>query len=264
MRDHARVQRGPAGNKSTFFCIILPPDHPHILGHGISMKPWRAKRMLHGHPARGKDDKISNSNTWHSRWTRQNCVDTWIRVVVRHRVHAAKLAQVILVRNIVAMVGNNIVGRKMLRHFKHIPSILYITHPFLLFILKVCNRGFKVLRVGKPIGTNRPKIRKNKMSLEYFQNIPTIRLGLYIDRETHTTLNHTNLIRFHAHDPKLRLNTQHPSLGNNQKITIRVGKRPLTHTLIYTIRVNRQTAFGLWITTLPNRSDPLNKIHLFI
>lgn len=54
------MQAGAAWYKADLG-VILAIDHAHVLGHHVAVVPRRAEAVLHDHPARREDDKVSNS-----------------------------------------------------------------------------------------------------------------------------------------------------------------------------------------------------------
>jgi hypothetical protein len=102
MRRHTRVQRGSSGNEAANFGIICAVDHAHILGHAVSVIPRRSEGVLRDHPSRRKYNKVGYSSSRLVGRAGKYCVNGRIGVVETDGVHAVEIAEVVLVRVVVA------------------------------------------------------------------------------------------------------------------------------------------------------------------
>mmetsp|Transcript_4169 Transcript_4169/g.14579 ORF Transcript_4169/g.14579 Transcript_4169/m.14579 type:complete len:241 (-) Transcript_4169:707-1429(-) len=173
VRAHARVKRGPAGQKSALLCLVLPVDQSHELAHAVPVVVRGPECVLSDRPARREDHEVRNRGPGLLARAGQHREDGGVRVVEVYSVHRTKIREVVLVRRVVSVPCDNVVGRKVLVRAEELPVELVddLVGPGLAVPLKPRDWGLEVLRVGQAVRANGAQVRKRKVPLEDLQDV---------------------------------------------------------------------------------------------
>lgn len=145
------------------------------------MVPRGTKRVLGHEPAGREDDKVSNGGSDMVRWSSEDGKYGWIRVVEGDGSDGVEAAEVVLVRVVVTVPGDDVEGSVVLSGRKEgvvefAQDAVFLGCIRVLFvIIKGCNRSLEVTRVGETIGPNRAQLRQLVMALVEFTNVASNR-----------------------------------------------------------------------------------------
>mmetsp|Transcript_25933 Transcript_25933/g.73527 ORF Transcript_25933/g.73527 Transcript_25933/m.73527 type:complete len:419 (+) Transcript_25933:260-1516(+) len=260
VRGHARVEGGAAGDEAALLGVVLATDEAHVLGHGVAVEPRRAERVLHGHPARGKDDKVGHSNALDCRRAGEHGVDAGVGVVVGDRVHAVELAEVILEGNVVAVVRHDVEGRERLLHLEHGAAEFGVADPLLFLVLEGGNGALKVPRVGEAVGADGAKVGQFKVALERLEDVAAVGVLLHLHLEAHAALHDTDLVGDDAHLAEFGGDEERALLRDDEEVAVRVGHALLDHAGVGNVVVHGEAGLGPGVAGLANGDDALDKV----
>src|SRR5207245_6097793 len=74
----------------------------------VAMKPGGTERVLHGEPAGRKDHEVDRIDAGRIADRLQHEKDRRVRMVVAHRAHGVEAAQIVAIRGVVAVPGDDI------------------------------------------------------------------------------------------------------------------------------------------------------------
>lgn len=91
--------------------VVLAVDQAHEFGHGVAVVPGRAESVLGDEPAGREDDEVGDGGARVVGLRRQDGEDARVRVVEADAADGVEAAQVVLVRVVGAVPGDDVEGR---------------------------------------------------------------------------------------------------------------------------------------------------------
>lgn len=91
--------------------VINAADDAHELAHGVSVVPRRTEGVLAHEPARREDDEVGDGGAGHRGRRREDSEDGGVWVIEGDGADRVEAAEIVLVRVIVAVPGNNVEWR---------------------------------------------------------------------------------------------------------------------------------------------------------
>mmetsp|Transcript_24343 Transcript_24343/g.52381 ORF Transcript_24343/g.52381 Transcript_24343/m.52381 type:complete len:381 (-) Transcript_24343:117-1259(-) len=185
-------------------------------------------------------------------------------MVKSHRIHGTKVVQVVLVRGVVAVPGDDVVGRKGLGSAEE-RSVHLVDHLVALLnalALEPGHRSLEVLRVGQAVGPDGTQIRQREVPLEDLKNVTPRLLLQQVNTEPDAPLQHADLARGHLEPAELGANPQPSQLGHDEEIAVRVRKARAVHTLVRSVDMDCESGLAACASGATHGEHSLYKVHL--
>lgn len=180
---HDVVQAGAAGHeaaRTAALGVVAAADEAHELAHGVAVVPRRAEGVLADEPARREDDKVGHGGAGHGRRRREHREDGRVRVVVGDCADGVEAAQVVLVRVVVAVPGDDVKGRVGLARLEervvHLDGdgeggVTALGGGGAKVLAEVSHGRLEVARVGEAVGADGAQLGEDEVALIQLQGV---------------------------------------------------------------------------------------------
>mmetsp|Transcript_41923 Transcript_41923/g.64167 ORF Transcript_41923/g.64167 Transcript_41923/m.64167 type:complete len:311 (-) Transcript_41923:207-1139(-) len=236
------------------------------------MVPRRPKGILSNQPSRREDHEIADGLPRLISLAGQHSENRRVGMIVTNGADCVVQVQVILVRAVVSVPGNDIEGRVVLLILEELASILALDIPCVVSILVPGSRRLEVHGVGESISSNGSEIRQNEVLLESLANVSSclnlcaligvklIASGIQVNLELDSSLNNADLEGLNSHPSEFGGDEQRSFLRHNEVVTIRVVESSFSHVLIKGVDVHTDTVLHGGVACSAHRSDALNEV----
>ena len=171
-RHHIMQRRAGGLEPPARLGVVLAVDEAHELGHGVAVVPRRAERIFRDQPARRENDKVCDGGARHGRRRREHRVDGGIRVVEGDGAQRVEAREVVLVRVVCAVPGDDVEGGVILRGGEEVARELAQDGPPGVCILVEGGDGdLEVARVGQPVGADGAQLRQREVPLVELEDV---------------------------------------------------------------------------------------------
>ena len=260
MSAHAIVQTRAAGQKTFGLRIVCAVDQTHELARDIAMEPWRTKCVLHRQDARREDDKIERVHPRRIGDRLQHQKNRRVRMVVADRSHRIESPQVVLVRCVVAVPGDDVERRVVDFRGPETPAELRNELKATASIFVGGVRCLKITRIGEAVRSDRTEIRKTKQRAVVFAHV-TAGFGLEkVDAKANAPWDHDDFVRLGLDHAELRRDAQAALLQYDQHLAIGAVEVAIDHRTIGGVHMDRTPGLRAGITVARHRDESLKEI----
>ena len=229
MSAHHVVEREAARLEPLGLGIIGPVDQPHRFGHDIAVEPRRAERVLRHHPPRRKNHEVAIGAPRRLARAGQDGEDRRIGMVETDRADGVEPGQVIFPRREIAVPRDDIERAVIEVDCPQAAEALLDQLERFVAILIPGGRRLEIARVGKPVRSDRAKLRQPQQRPMILGNIAACRAIRQQRSEPYSARHQRNLARRHHHSAQLGQQLDSSALRHEQQLAIGTGKGPRRH-----------------------------------
>lgn len=155
--------------------IVVTSDQSHELRHGVTVVPRWTESVFLYEPAGRENDKVGNGRAFMIRRSSKDSENGRIGVIKRDRTNSVEATQIILVRVVVAMPGDDIEWGVILSGREKRVVELAVQSVFLFLVIERSYRGLEVSSVGETVGSDRAQFGKLVVALVELTNVSSHR-----------------------------------------------------------------------------------------
>ena len=192
---HAVVQARAARHEAFGLRVVRAVHEAHELARDVAMEPGRAERILGGEPARREDHEVDRIDARRVARRLQHEKDRRIGMVEADRADRVEVAQVVLVRRVVAVPRDHVERRmadvRAPQHAVHLRDEFELA--FAILVGGV--RREEVARIREAVRADRAEVRQSQQRAEVLADVAARRAVGQRHGETHAARNHRDLER---------------------------------------------------------------------
>lgn len=241
MRNHTALKRNATRLEGVRAAAVVAVDQAHQLGGGVAVVVRRAVGVRGDVPARREDEEVGERRVEVARLGREHAEDGRVDVVDRDGADIDEFRQVVLVRNVVPVPGDDVEGAVVLCALEELAAELVHDLPWLLLDLVLRHGGQEVPRVGEAVGAQGAQLRELELSAPDLEDVPARRTVGEFHAETKATLDDDDLTGLDIQGTELGLNVQSSPLGDDEELAVGVDERFLGHADIRRVDMSSQS-----------------------
>jgi len=188
------------------------------------MIPGRPERILGHGPAFREYQKVHIGSARRFRRRGQHREDRGIGMIEQERADRREAPQVIFIRRVVAVPGNDVERRLLDLARIELAAPFHEQGRGLLHVVIGGDRGEEVARIGKAIGPDRAAIRQREGAAVVLAHIGARRPFDELDPEDHAALDDTDLPGLDLDHPELRAQAQLASLCHDEQFAVGIAE----------------------------------------
>ena len=229
MAAHAVVQRRPARQKALGLGVIGAMDQTHEFTRDIAMKPGWPERVLRHQPARRKDHEVEVGRAGRVARRGQYGEDRRVGMIEADRADRIERAQVVLVRDMVAMPRHDIQRRVADAGVPEMALELGDEFEVAVDVLEGRMRREEIARIGQPVAADRAEVREAHGMAEVLAHVPACGAIRQRHAEADPTRDQRDFLRLNLKHAHLGVDDQPAFLRDDQQLAIGAVKEAPVH-----------------------------------
>jgi hypothetical protein len=206
--------------------VVLAANEAHELGHGVAVVPGGPEGVLSDEPARREDDKVGDGGARHGRLRSEHREDGGVRVVEGYAADGVEAPEVVLVRVVQAVPGDDVKGRVALLRRVQVACKLAEHGPRRRRVLvKGGDGGLEVARVGEAVGPNGAEFGELEMPLVQLEDVAAHGAVWERDAISDAARDYADFVGAHEQAAQLGLDVEDAVLGHDEEVAVGGIKR---------------------------------------